>query len=163
MKFCFVCGKSTEKLIEGYCEECYNKEFRLIDVPKVLSITMCSKCSRIKYKNAWKEMEAEDVLKDEIKILGRDVDMNISTDKNVIRIDAKGFLKNSKKLKEESHDIRLKVNKIVCTDCSRRLGDYYEAIIQLRGDIDAMMDFLSDRLVKERKVCKILKVRNGID
>ena len=56
MKFCFLCGKKTEKLIEGYCEECYNKEFKLIEAPKEISFIICSRCNRIKYKNKWKDI-----------------------------------------------------------------------------------------------------------
>jgi NMD protein affecting ribosome stability and mRNA decay len=32
-------GKKTEKLIDGYCEKCYNKEFNLIEVPKEITFT----------------------------------------------------------------------------------------------------------------------------
>lgn len=160
MKFCFVCGKKTDKLIEGYCEDCYSKKFSLLQVPKELSIKMCSKCGRINYGNIWKEKEIEDILKDKIKVLGKNVDIKISRDDN-IHIVAKGLLKNSKKVKEERKDIRLKINKIVCPECSRRLGDYYEAILQLRGDADKAFDFLTDSLGSS--VYKVDKVRNGID
>ena len=162
MKFCFVCGKKTDKLIEGYCEECYNKEFSLLKVPEEISIKVCSKCGRINYGKVWKEKEVEDILKDKIKILGKNVDIKIRKNDN-IHITAKGFLKNSKKIKEEKKEIRLKLNKIVCPDCSRRLGDYYEAILQLRGDADKAMDFLTDQLSIERSVYKIENVKNGID
>jgi len=162
MKFCFVCGKKTDKLIEGYCEECYNKEFSLLKVPDEISIKVCSKCGRINYGKVWKEREVEDILKDKIKVLGKNVNIKIRKNDN-IHITAKGFLKNSKKIKEEEREIRLKVNRIVCPNCSRRLGDYYEAILQLRGDADSAMDFLTDKLSIEKSIYKIEKVKNGID
>jgi nonsense-mediated mRNA decay protein 3 len=161
MKFCFVCGKNTEKLIEGYCEKCYNKKFELIKVPEELSIKLCSKCNRIKHRNVWKDIEVEDLLKDKIKVLGRDVDITIEKN-DCIHLIAKGFLKNSKKQKEESHEIKLKLNKIVCPDCSRKFGDYYESILQLRGEAERMMDFLSDRLAN-KNIYKVKNVKNGID
>ena len=162
MKFCFVCGKNTDKLIEGYCEDCYNKKFELIKVPKDILLKVCSKCNRINYKNTWRDMRIEDVLKDKIKVLGKKVDLKISRNDNVISVCAKGFLKNSKKQKEECYEIRLKINKVVCSECSRRFGDYYEAILQLRGDANKMFDFLEDRLTNEN-VYKVENVRNGID
>ena len=162
MKFCFVCGKNTEKLIEGYCEECYNKKFRLLIVPKEITVKVCSKCNRIKYGNVWRDIEVEEILKDKIKILGKNVDLKIRREDNIIHIDARGFLKNSKKPKEEKYDIRLKTNKVVCTDCSRRFGDYYEAILQLRGDTDGAIEFLTDNLSGE-SIYKIERVKNGID
>jgi nonsense-mediated mRNA decay protein 3 len=162
MKFCFVCGKNTEKLIEGYCEDCYNKKFELIKVPKDMLLKVCSKCNRINYRNVWRDMSIEDILKDKIKILGKNVDLKISRNDNVISVRAKGFLKNSKKQKEECYNIRLKINKVVCPECSRRLGDYYEAILQLRGDANKMFDFLEDKLT-DKNIYKVENVRNGID
>lgn len=162
MKFCFVCGKKTEKLIEGYCEDCYNKKFVLVNVPKELTLKICSKCERINYRNVWRDMEIEDVLKDKIKILGKNVDLRISRDDGIISVCAKGFLKDSRKQKEECYDIRLKMNKVVCRDCSRKFGDYYESILQLRGNAEKMFDFIEDRLTND-KVYKIENVRNGID
>ena len=161
MKFCFVCGKNTENLIDGYCEECYNKKFMMVKAPDEIKVKMCSKCERIKHRNVWRDMEIEDLLKDKIKVLGKDVDITIEKN-DCIHVTAKGFLKGSKKQKEESHEIKLKVNKIVCPDCSRKFGDYYESILQLRGKPDAMMDFLSDKLA-DRNIYKVENVKNGID
>jgi len=162
MKFCFLCGKETEKLIEGYCEECYNKEFKLIEVPKKISFIICNKCDRIKYKNKWKDTEIDELLKDKIKILGENVGIKIEKN-DILCIIAKGSLKGSKKLKEERYDIILKLNKIVCSDCSRRFGGYYEVILQLRGEVSDVMDFINDQIIKERKIYRLEKVKNGFD
>lgn len=162
MKFCFVCGKKTDKLVEGYCEECYSNKFELLKVPEEVTVKMCSRCGRIKYRNVWREMEVEDVLKDKVKILGKDVSLRIEKNEK-IHVFAKGFLKDSKKLKREEHEIRLKINKVVCPSCSRRSGGYYEAILQLRGDVDKAMDFLDDQLANEKSVYRIERAKNGID
>ena len=162
MKFCFVCGKKTEKLIDGYCEKCYNKEFNLIEVPKEIMFTICTKCNRIRDKNIWKDVEIEDILKDKIKILGKNVSIKIEKN-DVLHVTAGGYLKGSKSMKEEKHDIIIKVNKIVCRNCSKRFGGYYEAIIQLRGRTYDAMDFIEDQLIKERQTYRIEKAKNGCD
>ena len=162
MKFCFLCGKKTENLIKGYCEECYNKEFKLIESPKEISLTVCSKCNRIKHKNKWKDSEIDELLKDKIKILGKNVGIRIEKN-DVLHIFAKGYLNYSKKLKEEKHDIILKLNKIVCSDCSKRFGDYYEAILQLRGEVSEIMDFIDDQVIKEKKIYRLERVKNGFN
>jgi nonsense-mediated mRNA decay protein 3 len=159
MKFCFVCGKKTEKLIEGYCEDCYNKNFNLIEVPKELCIFQCSKCKKIRQKNAWKDVEIEDLIKDDVKILGNNVKIEINKDK----IFATGFLKTSKKAKEEIHEVNVKIIKALCPVCSKRSGGYYESIIQLRGDIpEEILNFI-DKEVKEKTFYKAEPVKGGFN
>lgn len=162
MKFCFVCGKKTDKLIEGYCEECYNKKFNLIDVPDEVVIKCCSKCGKIKSGIAWKDVKIPDVMKNKIKIMGKDVSIKIDVD-GKITVKAKGFLEGSKKQKQEQHEVKLKMNKITCPDCSRRLGGYYEAIIQIRGDVEKALNYIDDELAKEKGVYKIERDEKGAD
>ena len=162
MKFCFVCGKKTDDLVKGYCEECYNKEFNLVEVPKELSFVVCSKCGRIKYKNKMEDINVDEILRDKVKILGRDVNLRIKVNEDM-RVVARGFLKGAKKPKEEEYVIRLKPKTIVCRDCSRRTGNYVEAIIQLRGRTEKAMDLIEDRIIKENQTFKVEKVKNGLD
>jgi len=168
MKICFLCGKRTNKLTEGYCEECYNKEFKLIKLPKELKITICSKCGCLKEKNTWKNLELEDLVKQKIRILGEKVNVKLEVN-DIVKIYAKGFLNNSKKIKEEYYEIPLNENKIICPTCSRRYGNYHEGIIQLRGDvISEILDFIDDQMTSEvlkdkRVFYKIKRVKGGYD
>ncbi len=50
-KFCFLCGKETEKLINGYCEDCYSKKFPL--EKKKLVLKICKICGKMNYRNKW--------------------------------------------------------------------------------------------------------------
>ena len=162
MKFCFVCGKKTENLIKGYCEKCYNKEFNLIEVPKEIIFTRCTKCERLREKNIWKDAQIEDLLKNKIKILGKNV--SILFEKNdVLHVTARGYLKGSNSLKEEKHDIKIKIKKTVCGNCSKRFGGYYESIIQLRGNTYDAMDFIEDQIIKENQSYRIEKSKRGCD
>jgi nonsense-mediated mRNA decay protein 3 len=162
MKFCFLCGKKTEDLIEGYCEECYNKEFNLIEVPNEITFVKCTKCDRIRYKNQWRDTEIDELLRDKIKIMGKNVGIKIVKN-DVLHIIAKGYLKGSKKMKEEKHDVNIKIKKMVCQDCSRRSGGYYEAIIQLRGKTTEAMDFIDDCIIRENQTFRVEKIKNGLD
>jgi len=168
MKFCFLCGKKTEKLIKGYCEECYNKEFQLIKIPKKISYVICNKCNLIKYKNKWRNLRIEDLIKQNIKILGNNVKVKIEMN-DIFHIKAKGFLKDSEKLKDEIHNVNVIINKTICPLCSKKYGGYYESILQLRGDFSVYItDFIGDQMIliskKDRKsFYKIRKVRNGFD
>lgn len=162
MKFCFLCGKNTEDLVEGYCEDCYNKEFNLIEVPEKMVFTVCSRCDHIKHRNKWEDIEVGELLKDKVKVLGRDVSIRIKKN-DVLHIVAKGYLKGSKKIKEEEHVIALKPSKKVCIDCSRKSGGYFEATIQLRGKTTEAMDFIDDQIIRENQTFRVEKIKNGFD
>ncbi len=162
MKFCFLCGKETNDLVKGYCEDCYNKEFKLVEVPEQLTFTICSRCGRIKHRNNWEDIDVGELLKDKIKVLGRNVSIRIKKN-DVLHLAVKGYFNNSKKMKKEEYDIVLKPRKKVCLDCTKRSGGYVEAIIQLRGNTTEAMDFIDDRIIKENQTFKVETVKNGLD
>jgi len=163
MKFCFLCGKKTENLIKGYCEECYNKKFKLIEMPEEILVTLCSKCNKIKEKNKWKDIEIDEFLRNKIKILGKNVKIKIEKN-DVLRVYAKGFLEGSKNPKKEVHETKIKINKEVCLECSRRFGKYYEAIIQIRGNItNDDINSIDDIVLMGKGFYKIEEVKGGYD
>jgi len=159
MKFCFICGKKNGKIIEGYCEDCYNKNFSLIEVPKELLITRCRKCSKIKKKDSWIDAGIEDLIRDKIKILGKDVKIRVDGNKII----ANGFLKNSKKAKEEVHEINIKPIKTLCLKCSQKLGGYYETVIQLRGNVTNEILNLVDEKINEKSFYRAEAVKEGFN
>ena len=104
-RFCFVCGKQTDKLKDGYCEECFPEKKRKERKKKVYSI--CYKCGYVKLGREWKKRVP----------------------------------------------FGIKTKKTVCPVCSRKHGDYYEAILQIRGEFsDRHIDFIERNLhVLEKK------------
>jgi len=159
MKFCFVCGKKTEKLIEGYCEDCYNEKFNLVKIPKDLRIVMCSKCKKIKQGINWKDIEIEDFLKNNIKTLGKDVKIEVKENKIFVT----GTLEKSKKSKEEVHEINIKPIKTLCLRCSQKLGGYYETVIQLRGNVTNNILNLLDEKINEKSFYRVEAVKGGFN
>lgn len=168
MKFCFVCGKKTEKLIEGYCEDCYNEKFKLIEAPNRVYVTVCSKCGMIRQENKWVDKEIDDIIIEKIKIHGRGVKLKIEKN-DIAEIYAKGFLKGSKKIKEETHEVELKIDKLICPNCSKRFGEYYESVIQLRGNItDEVLNSIDSLVLSEyqknkKAFYRIEIVKGGFD
>ncbi len=163
MKFCFICGKKTEKLIKGYCEECYNKKFQLIEIPKEIFVTICTKCNKIKEKNMWKDIEIDEFLRNKIKILGKDIKIRFEIN-DALKVYAKGFLEGSKNLKEEFYEVKLKINKQVCLECSRKFGEYYEAIIQIRGNLtNDDINSIDDIVLMGKGFYRIKEVKGGYD
>lgn len=162
MKFCFLCGKKTE-LIDGYCEECYNKKFQLIKVPEEIVVKICTRCSKIKERNSWKNIEIDKILRDKIKVLGKDVAIKIEKN-DIVKIHARGFLEDSKKPKEEIHEVKLKIKKEICPTCSKEAGKYYEAVVQVRGNLtNDDVDSIDDVVLASNGFYRIKEVRGGYD
>jgi nonsense-mediated mRNA decay protein 3 len=94
-----------------------------------------------------------------LKIKGNEVKIEVGDNK----ISARGFLKTSKKAKEEIHETNIRIAKILCPECSKRFGGYYEAIIQLRGSVpEEILDFI-DKEVKEKTFYKIEYLKEGFN
>ncbi len=166
-KFCFLCGKETRKLIESYCEECYNKKFSLIKIPKNISFIVCTKCERVNFQNKWLDSAIEDIIRKKVKIIGKDVSITVKRNDD-FQIIAEGYLEGVKTKKKEVHDVDIDVKKTVCQICSRRFGGYYETKIQLRGDYEEILDFIDDEIrryaIKDPKVFYRLETtKNGVD
>jgi nonsense-mediated mRNA decay protein 3 len=163
MKFCFICGKETEDLVKGYCEACYQKKFNLIEVPEEIIVTTCPRCNRKFDKNKWNDMDVSDLARSRIKVLGNDVTIAVEVDKN-LKVIARGYLDGSKEMKEEPHEIRMKIIKNICPVCSKESGKYYEAIIQVRGNM-AKEDFtaMDDIVFKRGGYFRVKEVTGGYD
>ena len=163
MKFCFLCGKKSEKLIKGYCEECYKSKFKLIEVPQELSVTICKRCNKINEKNKWKEAEIDEILRDKIKVFGKSVKISFEKNDNV-KVHAKGFLEESKDAKEEVYEVKIKLRKRLCSDCFKKSGKYYESIVQIRGSLtDEDMDSIDDIVIERGGFYRIEEVKGGYD
>ncbi|MCD6477086.1 MAG: hypothetical protein J7K26_02910 [Candidatus Aenigmarchaeota archaeon] len=105
-RFCFKCGKKTNKLIDGYCSTCY-KQRKVKKKEKEKIYELCKKCGYMKINGKW----------------------------------------------TLQHKQNVKIKNVVCDVCSKKYGDYYEAILQLRGDFqERHVDFCKRFLNKlERK------------
>jgi len=159
MKFCFVCGKKTDKLLEGYCEDCYNKKFNLIKIPEDLQILQCSKCKKLKDGILWTDKDVEDLIKKKIKLLGECTKIEVKGNKICVW----GTLEKSKRPKEESHEINLKIVKVVCPNCSKRLGGYYETTLQIRGNAtNAILNFL-DEEINKKSYYRLEQIKGGFN
>jgi nonsense-mediated mRNA decay protein 3 len=159
MKFCFVCGKKTDKLVEGYCEGCYNQKFNLVEVPEGMDVVICSKCKRIKSGRKWEEVGVEEFVKSNIKSKGNDVKIELKGNK----LSATGTLEKSDVSKEESHELKVKLVKTLCLTCSQKLGGYFETTIQLRGNVTNSILNLVDQKINENSFYRGKTVKGGFD
>ncbi len=161
-KFCFICGKETEKLIEGYCQKCYDKNISLIKVPDEINVTVCVKCGSIRIKNKWKKADIKNLILEKIKLLVKNIEIEIKEGNIFYEIIATNH-------KKEMHKIKIKLNKTVCPICARKYTDYYEAVLQIRGKYnDTIVKRIENQLSRlgkrDRKAFyRIMKVKDGFD
>jgi nonsense-mediated mRNA decay protein 3 len=168
-KFCFKCGKKSEKLFDGYCEECYVKMNRLAKVPEKVEIEKCSKCDLVKIEGKLQEFDIIDFIKNKIESKGKIKKITLEPIKTGYNVIIDGRLKGTKKLKREEHKVRIKFKKFVCDSCGRFYAGYYEAIIQLRGDFPkSVLRFIDVFVTRERSVDELSfyrteEVKGGLD
>jgi nonsense-mediated mRNA decay protein 3 len=126
-RFCYKCGKQTERLIDGLCEECIEQEM----IKKVVSIEywICPRCGRIREGKVWKIKSLEDVLKKRLKATRIDMEKGLAET-------VSGKIRFS-----------LEIRKVTCIHCSRIAGGYYESVLQLRG-------FSNDEITKITQMIK---------
>ena len=129
-KFCFVCGKKTDDLVDRMCKECFAKEQPIVEFPKKIEITRCSKCGMVKIGNRWMKWEPKLILK-KAKVKGKVMEIKVKENKKFI-IAIGGYPKASDNVKKEIHEVNVHFNVVVCPVCGREFSGYYEAIIQIR-------------------------------
>lgn len=142
--FCPRCGKTDEKLFEGICKSCFIKETLLLDVLGEMEITFCAHCGSILIEGKWKNLRLSEeetifrVIKEHISVnhIAENVEIHIETLSargNIIEclIQARGEVLG--KILKQEYKITVKLNKTVCSDCSKFTSGYYEAVIQIRA------------------------------
>lgn len=184
--FCVECGREGE-LIGSLCTECYSKKHIQASIPDHVDVTLCAHCSSMETDKGWKDVgsvreaaeraieKAISLPKDaklselRVKLAERD-ERNVEA-KVELSITAHGL----QFVREISTIVRLKRGS--CTECSKQQGNYYEAILQVRGPErslpeDVMRDvqkLIRDRVAAMRRssrdvfVSKVDEVKGGLD
>lgn len=142
VKYCPICNRSSNdfKFYGEFCEVC-TKEMFDKKLPKEVHVDKCRVCRRIRLGNSFVEenrASIEEELKHEIpkyKISVKSYDENLKLADAEISVDV-----NGEKLVLEKR-ISIKYNKTICKQCSRRLGGYYEAVFQVRGEKEEVERF----------------------
>lgn len=169
-KFCPKCGKETDYLLNGLCENCFKEKFEFIEVPEKIKITICKNCGRINGIDP-KKQSIKDVVRKKIKIHGKIEKLSINETKkigNKIYVDINAIKKIGNTRKKESKKTVILIKKRLCDYCGKVRGGYYEAVIQLRSeDNRKIINGLENinKIIRNKKgfLTKIEKRSNGID
>ena len=157
-EFCPRCGDAIERppaaeLPGGgptdpdavLCDECYFEEFDLVDAPERIEVRVCSQCGALYRGNRWVDVGARDctdiAVEETADRLGvhvdaREVDWGVEpeqVDENTIRMRClfTGVVRATPVSEEVT--VPVYVARETCDRCGRIAGDYYSAVVQVRG------------------------------
>ncbi|MGC9099015.1 MAG: NMD3-related protein [Candidatus Micrarchaeia archaeon] len=141
-KYCPICNRSSDefKFYGEFCEVC-TKERVSKELPNTVRVDKCRVCKRIRLGNSFVEeskASIEDVLRHElthyeVSVKEYDENTNVAIAEIVTQISGERLVLEKR--------INIKYNKTICRQCSRKLGGYFEAVFQLRGNAEKVEKF----------------------
>ncbi len=161
-QICLVCGKSGE-LYNNMCETCFRTSHTASSLPDVLKMKICSRCNYMVNPSSnqrvvsWEEgipILVEDALDTHAMASPARVDVSHhERDDYLMDLEVHVECEIMGLHYREAHAPELRISYGVCNRCSRQFGNYYEAIIQLRGgkrSISANELEIASQIVKKR-------------
>jgi nonsense-mediated mRNA decay protein 3 len=140
---CIECGKNT-KLYDNLCEDCFKSKKQLVEVPEIIDLKLCTHCGARERGKQWLDESSIDeaventvqdkiIIDNEVEASDLDLIINFEDDKNLqVKVSITLFFKTLQI--ESEHNLRVRLKSGICNRCSKIAGDYYESIIQVRGD-----------------------------
>jgi len=137
---CVECGKREAKY-DNLCEECFLKKVKFTHLPRHMEITQCPHCGAVKFRGEWKRLDRKEMFHElvmrNLTVLHEydaiDVDIKEREERGVIHLDVKFHIRFKDLKIIEEHFCEVTINYESCTRCNRYFGNYFEAILQLRG------------------------------
>ena len=142
MNFCVKCGRDCEESLDGLCIDCWLDGRKLTELPHHVDLKVCTNCGEFSFNDRWvkktMEVAVQDAAADALRVI-RDVKVNsVAMDVEcqdpyvyVVNVHAYCDVLGYEAEDDSSTIVRIKNN--VCKRCSRQLGSYYEAILQIRS------------------------------
>ncbi len=137
---CVECGIREAKY-DNLCEICFRKKVKFTAMPPHMEVTVCPHCGSVRLKGEWKKMSFEEMIEE---LIERNVeflhDYDSYTFEFKYREESEGYLldvtfhiKYRDLQMNEEHVSRASIHYESCPRCNRYFGNYFEAILQLRG------------------------------
>jgi nonsense-mediated mRNA decay protein 3 len=156
-EFCPRCGDAIERPSEAdlpggpkdpdsvLCDACYFEDFELVDAPDRIEVRVCSQCGALHRGKRWVDVGARDytdIAVEEtaerlsVHVDAEEVDWGVEpeqVDQNTIRMHClfTGVIRETPLSEEVT--VPVYVSRETCDRCGRIAGDYYAAIVQVRG------------------------------
>ncbi len=155
--FCVKCGVEGQETIDGLCINCFLEGKKLITTPHHIDLMKCFNCEEYEIKDRWVKCTEDEAITNvalrtlqtipEAKVISVGTMIERQEEKTfVVHIQADLDIMGFKAKDEDQIIVRLK--NTVCKRCSRQLGSYYEAIMQIRNNEKTLSDDLRDEVVR---------------
>jgi len=140
---CPKCGRECNKLFDSVCRNCFFENFKLIELPLVLHVRICSRCGAYFQKSKWDDIgNIEDVIlkavEDALFIHSEAEDVEVYLEPReitpyiyMVRAEVDAIVREEPVHAEAETEVR--IQRTACDICSRESGGYFEAIIQIRA------------------------------
>jgi len=140
---CPRCGKECYRLFNSVCKDCFFETFKLIELPHVLHVRICSACGAHFHRSRWEDVgNVEDVVLKAVENAlfihneAGDVDVYLEPREITpyiyqVRAEVDAVVREEPVHAEAETEIR--IQRTACDMCSRESGGYFEAIIQIRA------------------------------
>lgn len=184
-----VCPRCGGPSPLGLCDRCRMEMANLLDCPDSVEVTVCPVCGSTLLRGRWQDAEAtvEDLITDAVAAeVGTHRDLaNPEVSISVRRKNATQYLVSvhlagtfGEIPAEEERIVAATVRRATCERCSRMAGNYYEAIVQVRGSkgapskeelketqkiAEATTDYCLSRGDRLSFVQEVREVKGGID
>jgi len=145
-EFCVVCGATGRPLTDGVCAACAADRTTLVTVPERAVVVICPHCGARKVGASWDRegssplLTAEDLapfLRIGPEVGVRRVRWEETSATGTVR-ELTGTVDAIFRGEERPVEVRFSVRTEhqTCTECSRKSGRYYTAVLQLRGGLE---------------------------
>ncbi|AKB50051.1 NMD protein affecting ribosome stability and mRNA decay [Methanosarcina barkeri str. Wiesmoor] len=140
---CPRCGRECYRLFDSVCKDCFFETFKLIELPNVLHVRICSACGAHFHRGRWEDVgNIEDVVlkavEDALFIHNEAGDVEVYLEPReitpymyMVRAEVDAVVREEPVHAEAETEVR--IQRTACDMCSRESGGYFEAIIQIRA------------------------------
>ena len=154
-RFCAICGKETDELIDNLCFECYRRLHPLVEVPKEVEVRVCRGCFSYYLGGRWIGPKSEDPLeafreavnanvRRSIRFKGKVLSLEVSAGplsalprkgaKLPVRLKIRGSANARMPSYEEERVVTISVRYLLCPSCMVVAGGKERAVLQLRAE-----------------------------
>jgi NMD protein affecting ribosome stability and mRNA decay len=163
--FCIKCGREAFK--DNMCEKCFLEKKELFSLKKI-KLRYCNNCRKFYTQSEKIDATAlETFLLNQIKaknsIKKSGIKISARPDKICGTITAAGFVRPSKKLITDKKEFVIYPRRMKCSNCVKMLGNYHEAVIQIRGDAKEMIMKNVEKLIGKEDFANLAALKEGYD
>ncbi len=185
--FCVECGAEDCEIVDSLCKDCYAKKHVWVTIPDHVDLPICAHCSHIEIEGRWRAIDSM------TEAMGSAVTSSISAPRDVTIVDTRITLQENDPrnflakvdltLASRGANFERSVSTVVrlkrgsCKECSKKMGNYFEAILQVRGAGKSMDDEMEQELntfvtlrmesmkgdSRDLFISKIERVKGGLD